>query len=159
MSKSSVHSGDRRHSYVLGAVLLIITVLIIFVLRPNGSPSTGGTPEDAAPADVATSTSPSSTTDEEFCAEFRRLAESQGQFVSGGSVGEEQLKESADALIGVGIPVNMSLPARSGYFTLVGGVYDSIGLDLDPGVVGAPAAPFEGGDAAFSRYLTQYCPA
>ena len=86
------------------------------------------------------------------------MAESQGQFVADDDGGADRLEAYASALVAQGVPDTMSLPARSGYFTLIDGVYDSIGLELDPGAVGAPAAPVEGGDAAFSQYLTQFCP-
>lgn len=169
MSKLPGHSGDRLHSYALRAALLVVVVLVLFVLRPTGSPGPSGSEEDVAPADVQTTSGtpadgqpsdpPRTATDEEFCAEFVRMAESQGQFVSGGAGGAAQLEDAADALVGVGVPANMSLPARDGYFTLIGGVYDSIGLELAREAVGAPPTAVDRGDAAFSAYLAQYCPA
>ena len=52
----------------------------------------------------------------------------------------------------------MSIPARSGYYTVISGVYDSIDDDLAPAAVGAPDEPVDGADAAFSSYLRQFCP-
>ncbi len=88
------------------------------------------------------------------------MAEVQGEFVATGDGGDPApLRAAADDLVAAGVPQGMSLVARSGYDTLLGGVYDSIGLELDPAAIGAPAAPVTGGDAAFSAYLAQFCPA
>jgi hypothetical protein len=142
---------------VLAVGVLALVALIVLVQRPAGD---SGTDEPARATEEATSSpaaAPAVASDEKFCAAFRALAESQAQFVAG-AVDEAALEESADALVETGVPAGMSLPARSGYHTLIGSVYDSIGLDLEPGAVGAPAESVDGGDAAFSAYLQQSCP-
>ncbi|TGN62833.1 hypothetical protein EXE59_01875 [Nocardioides eburneiflavus] len=135
---------------VLALGVLALVALIVLVQRPAGD---AGTDEPAASERGA----PVVASDEEFCAGFRALADSQAQFVAGSS-DEAALAESADALVDTGVPAGMSLPARSGYYTLIGSVYDSVGLDLEHEAVGAPADPVDGGDAAFSAYLQQSCP-
>jgi hypothetical protein len=141
---------------VLAVGVLALVALIVLVQRPAGD---SGTDEPARATEETTSSpaAPAVASDEKFCAAFRALAESQAQFVAG-AVDEAALEESADALVETGVPAGMSLPARSGYHTLIGSVYDSIGLDLEPGAVGAPAESVDGGDAAFSAYLQQSCP-
>lgn len=147
---------------------MLAVATAVFVLRPVDDETVSGSATDATTAPSAT-TSPSPTapsvspparaTDEEFCAEFRLLAESQGRFVSSGDdAATDRLRASADSLVATGVPDAMSLPARSGYYALISGVYDSIGLVLAPEAVGAPGEPVEGGDAAFSSYMGRYCP-
>lgn len=170
MPKSSVRSGDRLHSYALGAAIVVVAVLILFVLRPTTDARTGGAPgasEDpadvdagsVAPVEVQASGPPKEATDEEFCAEFVRLAEGQAQFVGEGETNPDQLERAADALLAAGVPANMSLSARNGYFTLLAGVYETLGMGLAPEAVGAVPAPIDGSDAAFATYLGAYCPA
>jgi hypothetical protein len=152
---------DRLRSSSTSRVLLAVGVLALVALvalvqRPagdTGSDEPSGSPEPSASAPAA----PAVASDEKFCAGFRALADSQAQFVAG-AADEAALEESADALVETGVPAGMSLPARSGYHTLIGSVYDSIGLSLEPEEVGAPAEPVDGGDAAFSAYLQQSCP-
>ncbi len=156
-----VTPADRLRSSPTSRILLAVGVLalvglIVFVQRPAGDDAAPAAP-DATPTSTPTSAAPAVATDEDFCAGFRALADSQAQYVAG-AADEAALQESADALVETGVPDGMSLPARSGYFTLVGSVYDSIGLDLEPAAVGAPAESVEGGDAAFSAYLQQSCP-
>jgi hypothetical protein len=141
---------------VLALGVLALVALVVLVQRPAGDV---GTDEPARAPEETTSSpaAPAVAGDEEFCAGFRALADSQAQFVAGSS-DEAALAASADALVDTGVPAGMSLPARSGYYTLIGSVYDSIGLDLEPAAVGAPADPVDGGDAAFSAYLQQSCP-
>jgi hypothetical protein len=152
---------DRLRSSSTSRVLLAVGVLalvalVVLVQRPAGD--TGSDEPTATPEPTASApTAPAVASEEEFCAGFRSLADSQAQFLAG-SADEAALQESADALVGTGVPAGMSLPARSGYYTLVGSVYDSIGLSLEPEAVGAPAESVDGGDAAFSAYLQQSCP-
>ena len=75
-----------------------------------------------------------------------------------GDVDEKALRESARALVDTGVPARLSLPARSGYYTLIGGLYDFVGLGLDPAAVGAPDEFIATGEAAFATYLAQSCP-
>lgn len=146
---------------VLALGVLALVALVVLVQRPAGDAGTDGPPATPEPTTSEPSTSergaPAVASDEEFCDGFRALADSQAQFVAGSS-DEAALAESADALVDTGVPAGMSLPARSGYHTLIGSVYDSIGLDVGPEAVGAPADPVDGGDAAFSAYLQQSCP-
>ncbi|GAB3026609.1 hypothetical protein GCM10011376_13250 [Nocardioides flavus (ex Wang et al. 2016)] len=157
---------DRIRSWPTSRIVLALGVLALVVLigvvqrpagdAPAGAPEPAGAP--ATPAETATAPSaPAVATDEDFCAGFRALADSQAQYVAG-SIDEAALEASADALVDTGVPAGMSLPARSGYHTLIGSVYDSIGLSLEPGAVGATREPVAGGDAAFSAYLQQSCP-
>lgn len=152
---------DRLRSWstsrvVLAVGVLALVALIVFVQRPAGDAEPESTP--TAPADPTTErAAPAVASDEDFCAGFRALAESQAQFAAG-SADEAALEESADALVDTGVPGGMSLPARSGYYTLISSVYDSIGLDLEPEAVGATDESVAGGDAAFSAYLQQSCP-
>lgn len=140
---------------VLAVGVLALVALIVLVQRPAGD--SANEPARATEETTSSPAAPAVASDEKFCAGFRALAESQAQFVAG-AVDEAALEESADALVETGVPAGMSLPARSGYHTLIGSVYDSIGLGLEPGAVGAPAEPVGGGDAAFSAYLQQSCP-
>ena len=146
---------------VLAAGVLALVALIVLVQRPAGDADTDEPPAAPEPTTSEPTTSeraaPAVASAEEFCDGFRALADSQAQFVAG-STDEAALADSADALVDTGVPAAMSLPARSGYYTLIGSVYDSVGLDLGPEAVGAPADPVDGGDAAFSAYLQQSCP-
>lgn len=164
-------SRARLLSRAVGVVAVLAVATAVLVLRPVDDERVTGTRTDATtPPSATTDTAgpapsspsvspPARATDEEFCAGFRLLAESQGQFVSdGGDEGGDRLRAAADSLVATGVPDAMSLPARSGYYTLMSGVYDTIGLELAPGAVGAPGEPVDGGDAAFSSYLGQYCP-
>lgn len=142
---------------VLAVGVLALVGLIVFVQRPAGDAEPGSTPTSTPEATTSARPAPAVASDEDFCAGFRALAESQAQFVAG-SADETALEESADELVDTGVPTGMSLPARSGYYALIGSVYDSIGLDLEPEAVGATAESVAGGDAAFSAYLQQSCP-
>lgn len=164
---ASQRAQQRRYSYVLGAVLAVAVLLVLFVLGPSGErdPS-GAAPDVAAPSDgttaatpeqVQTTGPPRQATDEEFCAEFVEMANSEAQFLADGE--EDPLERSADALLAAGVPPTMSLPARTGYYRLISSVYESIGLTLAPEAVGAVAPSVEGADAAFTAYLDRYCPA
>ncbi|NYE35346.1 hypothetical protein F4692_000450 [Nocardioides cavernae] len=148
-------------SYVLGGVLLVAVLLVLFVLgpsaeeEPSGAGTTPAAPEDAA-ADVGP---PAEATDEDFCAGFVALANSQAAFVGGGEAAPEPLQEAADDLLAVGVPPAMDLPARTGYHAVLAGIYESIGMDLAPEAVGAASTAVEGADSAFTAYLDQRCPA
>lgn len=152
----------QSRALVVGA--LVVAAVLVFVLAPTDG---GGDAPDAPGAEVA-ATTPSSTeavapptaTDEEFCAGFRVVAERQGLFVgTEDETSRRALEEAADDLVVGGVPAGMSLPARSGYFTLLNGIYGSIGRNLAPAAVGAPEDAAPDGDAAFSAYLAEYCPA
>jgi len=144
---------------VLALGVLALVALVVFVQRPAGDDGEAGTTPASTPEETATErAAPAVASDEDFCAAFRALAESQAQFAAG-SAEEDALEESADALVDTGVPAGMSLPARSGYYTLIGSVYESIGLSLEPEEVGATSESVAGGDAAFSSYLQQSCPA
>lgn len=151
----------------MGLGLVVLAVALVMWLRPAGSDDDAragvaptATDSSEAPPSASSATPPATTSDEAFCDGFRRLAEVQGEFVATGDGGDPApLRAAADDLVAAGVPQGMSLVARSGYDTLLGGVYDSIGLELDPAAIGAPAAPVTGGDAAFSAYLAQFCPA
>jgi hypothetical protein len=141
---------------VLALVGLVLTI-VLFTGTRDDPPST----RQPAPAPSSSAVpSPAVTSEEQFCAEFRRLAAAQTEFtIAPDRRGSELLREAADRLVAVGLPATMTLPARSGYFTLIEGIYQSLGLTLDPASVGALDEPVEGGDDAFSSYLIQYCPA
>jgi hypothetical protein len=166
-TSSSGGTQDRRSSYVLGAVLVVAVLLVLFVLGPSGEDGPSGTAPDAVapgdrttsvvPEEVQTTGPPRRATDEEFCDEFVAMANSEAQFLSDGEA--EELQRAADDLIAVGVPANMSLPARTGYFRLISSVYETIDLTLAPEAVGAVSSSVEGADPAFSAYLNRYCPA
>jgi hypothetical protein len=152
---------------LLAAAVVVLIGLVVLVQRPAGDTA----PADPAPAastQGATPTAPSGpetpeftgepavATDAEFCAEFRGLEKLQGRYVAG-DVDEDALRESAQALVDAGVPAGLSLSARSGYYTLIGGLYDFVGLGLDPAAVGAPDVPVAGGDEAFTAWLDQSC--
>lgn len=156
----------------LAVGVLALVGLIVFVQRPAGDTGATEAPSPAGAVDTGAATTDSTpsgpptpaftgevpvATDRKFCAEFRELAELQGQFVDG-DVDEDTLREAARSLVDTGVPAAMSLPARSGYYTLIGGLYDYVGLGLDPAAVGAPAEPVATGDDAFTTYLQQSCP-
>lgn len=148
---------DRRVSRALGVGgLLAVAALVVFVARPTDGPSPAtDPPSSSAPAPAA----PAQASDEDFCGGFRRLAESQALHLGQGEAADpDQLRESADALVEIGVPASMSIPARSGYYTVIGGVYESIDDELAPAAVGAPDEPLDGADAAFSSYLLEFCP-
>ncbi|GAA1451199.1 hypothetical protein GCM10009641_85210 [Mycobacterium cookii] len=159
MPEVSRRTPDRRVSRALGvAGLLAVAGLVVFVARPTDSPPP--TPAADPPGSSAQPpAAPAQASDEDFCGGFRRLAESQALHVSQGeSADPDQLRESADALVGIGVPESMSIAARSGYYTVISGVYESVDDDLAPAAVGAPDEPLDGADAAFSSYLAEFCP-
>lgn len=152
---------------LLAAAVVVLIGLVVLVQRPAGD----GDPADPQPAASTQETTtaapsgpetpaftgePSVATDAEFCAELRGLEGLQGQYVAG-DVDEDTLREAAQALVDTGVPAGVSLPARSGYYTLIGGLYDFVGLGLDPAAVGAPDVPVAGGDEAFTAWLDQAC--
>lgn len=164
-------SGARRgpRSYVLAGGLVVAIVLVLFVLGPGGEQAPPGAGEDpvgaadpsvsSVPDEAQPTEPPRQATDEEFCAGFVRLANSQGTFVSEGETRPGPLQEAADDLVAIGVPQSMSLPARTGYHAVISGVYETIGLELPPEAVGAAATAVDGADAAFTAYLDQECPA
>lgn len=100
----------------------------------------------------------------DFCAAFLELAEAQisVQDAPAGSTDHPAvlgLRAAADDLVETGVPRTMTLVARSGYHTLIGGVYGSLELELTAAAVGAPPEPVEGGDAALAAFLAETCPA
>lgn len=144
---------------LLAAAVLVLIGLVVFVQRPAGDSEPVDQEPAAAPSGPETPAftgEPAVATDAEFCAGFRGLEELQGQYVDG-EVDEDALRESAQALVDTGVPAGLSLPARSGYYTLIGGLYDFVGLGLDPAAVGAPDVPVAGGDGAFTAWLDQSC--
>lgn len=152
---------------LLAAAVVVLIGLVVLVQRPAGDTDPAG-PQPAASTQETTPAAPSGpetpeftgepsvATDAKFCAEFRGLEELQGQYVAG-DVDDDALRESAIALVDTGVPAGLSLSARSGYYTLIGGLYDFVGLGLDPAAVGAPDVPVAGGDEAFTAWLDQSC--
>jgi hypothetical protein len=167
---SDVQRSGSTARVVLAVALVALIGLIIFVQRPAGdiAPAATPVPAESAQPEEAPDTRPSGpttppftgevpvATDKDFCAEFRRVDDLQRQYASG-EVDEEALRESAQALVATGVPAGLSLPARSGYYTLIGGLYDFVGLGLDPSAVGAPDAFIATGEEAFATYLAQSC--
>ena len=153
----------RWRARVLALGLVVVAAVVVFAFRPTTSPrpsSEGRPTPTTTPTTTASSAAPQvarTPTDEEFCSQFLLLAYSQGQFVSDESLSAD-LQAAARSLVGTGVPDAMSLPARRGYDTMMSGVYESVGLELSPEEVGAPAQPPEGGDAAFSAYMNTFCP-
>lgn len=149
-------------SRALAVGALVVAAVLVFFLAPTDE---GGEPADPTAEVAATSpatdaAAPPTATEEEFCAGFRLVAERQGLFVGAeDETSRRALEEAADDLVVGGVPAAMSLPARSGYFTLMNGIYGSIDRNLSPAAVGAPEDAAPDGDAAFSAYLAEYCPA
>ncbi len=155
----------------LAVALATLVGLIVFVQRPAGDTGAPAGPSAAgstATEDPASDSRPSGPTtppftgevpvasDAEFCAEFRTVDEVQRQYARG-KVDRATVRRAARALVATGVPAELSLPARSGYYILIGGLYDFVGLGLDPAAVGAPDAFIASGGEAFETYLTQAC--
>lgn len=141
-------------------VLLMLGVLAAVLLARPGEDDAPA-PSTPTPADPPTSVAPPATpSEEEFCAGFRKLAATQSAYAAAPDQrAVELLRQAADDLIALGVPKTMSLPARGGYHTVVGGIYDSIGLSLERSAVGALEETDPNEDPAFSSYLAQFCPA
>lgn len=162
-------SGARRavprgpRSVLLTCALVGGVLVLVLFGRPDDETSSNDAPAPSPSTSTSASASapePTVASEEAFCAEFRRLAAMQSEYVAAPDQrATELLREAADRLLDVGVPRTMTLPARSGYYTVLEGVYQSIGLSLDPAAVGALDEPPAGSDAAFSSYLSQYCPA
>jgi hypothetical protein len=154
---------------LLATAVVVLVGLVVLVQRPAGDRDDPAAPAPAASTQETTPAAPSGPeTPEftgtpvvasvaEFCADFRGLEDLQGQYVAG-DVDEDALRESAQALVDTGVPADLSLPARSGYYTLIGGLYDFVGLGLDPAAVGAPDEVIAGGDEALTAWLARSCP-
>jgi hypothetical protein len=152
-------AAPRARSGLAGAAVLVGVIVLVLFYRPgDDDPATGPQPTPTStPTSVAPPASPS---EEAFCAEFRRLAAAQSEYAAAPDARAiELLRDAADRLVEVGVPETMTLPARSGYFTVIDGVYGSLGLSIEPAAVGALDEPVDGADAAFSSYLIQFCPA
>lgn len=145
------------------AALVAAAVLVFFLAPTDGGDAPAGPAGEASGSTTppaADAAAPPTATDEEFCAGFRLVAERQGVFVgTADETSRRALEEAADDLVVGGVPASMSLPARSGYFTLLSGIYGSIDRGLAPAAVGAPEEAVPDGDAAFSAYLAEFCPA
>lgn len=140
-------------------VSLVLAVLAIVLFYRPGGEEASTPPPDPTPSPPTTS-APPEVSEEAFCAEFRRLAAAQGEYAAvPDERATELLREAVDRLVATGVPATMTIPARAGYYTLLEGIYSSLGLSLEPSAVGAPDDPVEKADAAFTSYLTQYCPA
>jgi hypothetical protein len=159
MPEGSGRTPERRVSRALGVGgLLAVAALVVFVARPTDGPSPAPV-TDPPGSSAQPPAAPAQASDEDFCGGFRSLAESQALYVSQGeSADPDQLRESADTLVGIGVPESMSIPARSGYYAVISGIYESIDDDVAPAAVGAPDEPLDGADAAFSSYLAEFCP-
>jgi hypothetical protein len=147
-------------AFVVLAMAVILAAVLLF--RPGDDEEPGSTPAPTGSSSASSSAvpTPATTSEEAFCAAFRRLAAAQGQYVATPDERAiEVLRAAADDLVSGGVPETMSLPARGGYHTVVEGVYETVGLSLDRSAVGALDEPVSGEEAAFSSYLTQFCPA
>lgn len=153
-------------TYLLGAALLVVAAVVLLVPRPGGGGPPGSAPDmtppeettPAARAQVETTGAPRQATDEAFCAGLFAMVE-EGRRAGEGRSRPDRLERLADELLSIGVPAAMSLPARTGYYQVIWGAYDSIGLELSPEAVGAASAPVEGANAAFTAYLDRNCPA
>ncbi|MDZ5619606.1 hypothetical protein SFC88_02150 [Nocardioides sp. HM23] len=141
-------------------VLLMMGVLAAVVLaRPGEDDATAPSADPAVSSTAPPSVLPTPA-EEEFCAGFRKLAATQSEYAAAPDArAVELLRDAADELVGLGVPETMTLPARGGYHTVLEGIYASIGMSLDRSDVGALDEPGANDDAAFSSYLSQYCPA
>lgn len=159
MSERPAHD-LRSRAGAIGMVLLVLA-LVLFV-RPGGSDddTAPGAAPSATPAGPGPTGAPAS--DDEFCRGFRALAGAQAVYAATPDTRSAELvRESADALVAMGPPESMPIEARGGLYTLVSGVYTSLGETLPPSAVpGAADGPqVVGSDQAFGAWLNDYCPA
>ncbi|GAA5108493.1 hypothetical protein GCM10023339_07600 [Alloalcanivorax gelatiniphagus] len=169
---AAVSSPDRAkrpmHTYLLGAALVVVTLLVLFVPRPGdeGEQDPSGAAPDVAPPEepapsprpqVEITGPPRESTAEAFCTGFFAMVD-EGRRAGEGKARPARLERLADELLAAGVPAAMSLPARTGYYEVISGAYDSLGLELPPEAVGSAPAPLEGANAAFTSYLDQNCP-
>jgi hypothetical protein len=164
------HAQRRVHTYLLAAALVAVALLVLFVPRPDDEAPSSGASSDAAPpqateattpparGQVETTGAPRQATAEAFCTGFFAMID-EGRRAGEGKARPDRLERLADDLLAEGVPAAMSLPARTGYYEVIAGAYDSIGLQLPPEAVGSSSAPVEGANAAFTGYLDEYCPA
>lgn len=139
----------------------VVLALVLFV-RPGGSdedPAPAASPSASPSGPGPTGAPPSAA---EFCQEFRELAAAQTVYAATPDTrGADLLRESADALVALGPPESMPVEARGGLYTVVSGIYGSIGETLPPSAVpGAADGPqITGSDQAFGAWLADVCPA
>lgn len=148
-----------RDRAFVGALIAVVLVLVVFV-RTGGDDEPVGT---ASPSASATpSALPDPPSDEEFCRSFRVLAGAQAVYAATpDDRGADLIRDIAGDLVALGVPASMPVEARGGYYTVINGIYGSIGETLDPGAVpgAAEGDQIAGSDAAFSVYLDEFCPA
>lgn len=165
-------SGGRRAvsmtpaRFGFGLVLLVVLGVILFVRPGTDAPREPG----AGPPPPANGVLPSATpatppSEEAFCQGYRMLASAQGQYAAQPDErGAELLREAADDLLATGVPDSMQVPARTGYFVEISGIYATLGEALDRRAVPG-AAEDDGGSSVsgsageFGAWLNRLCPA
>lgn len=165
-------SGGRRAvaatpaRFGFGLVLLAVLGVILF-LRPGADAPDDPAAEPSPPANgVLPSATPATPPSEEaFCQRYRMLASAQGQYAAQPDErGAELLREAADDLLATGVPDSMQVPARTGYFVEISGIYATLGEALDRRAVPG-AAEDDGGSSVsgsageFGAWLNRLCPA
>lgn len=143
-------------------VLILLVLVLVVVVRPGGSDDSGS-PDEGSRSPTAIGPTGAPASDEEFCRGFRELADAQAAYAATPDDGsaEDLVREAADALVAMGPPESMPIEARGGLYTLVSGVYGSLGETLPPGAVpgAADGQQVAGSDQAFGAWLTDNCPA
>lgn len=148
-------------------VLLVAVLGVVLLLRPGSGGAGRQPPESAAsPTGVLPTATPATAPSEEaFCQGYRRLAAAQGQYAAQpDGPGAELLRGAADDLLAIGVPDSMQVPARTGYFVEISGIYASLGTALDRRAVPG-AGEADGGTSVsgvvgeFGVWLNRLCPA
>lgn len=148
-------------------VLLVAVLGVVLFLRPGSGATDSPPPEAAAsPTGVLPTATPATAPSEEaFCQGYRQLAAAQGQYAAQpDGPGAELLRGAADDLLAIGVPDSMQVPARTGYFVEISGIYASLGTALDrrsvPGAADADGGTsVSGAVGEFGAWLNRFCPA
>ncbi|PVG81896.1 hypothetical protein DDE18_14375 [Nocardioides gansuensis] len=147
-------------------LLMVVGIAVVLLLRPDGtgSPSSEPSPSSSSPTPTETVSPPTARRppgERAFCAGFVSLADAQARYADDPAAQGAALEEAADRMVGLGVPESMPPAAGGGYYTLLNGIYSSLGKALDPAAVpGAlPGEQLPDSGAAFSAYLAQACPA
>lgn len=161
--------GSATPSVRVGFGLVLLAVLgVLLFLRPGAGgpdvPAAGPSPSGAGLLPSVTPATP--PTEEAFCESYRMLAASQGQYLAQPDErGATLLRTAAENLLATGVPDSMQVPARTGYFVEISGVYATLGERLDRRAVPG-AAQDDGGSSSlsgapgeFDAWLHRLCPA
>lgn len=141
-------------------MLMTVGIAVALVLRP-GSPEPASPGASPTPTRTVSPSTPAKAPGERaFCAGFEALAQAQASYADEPDARGPALEDAASRLVGIGVPASMPAAARGGYYTLLDGIYSSLGKALDPTAVSgaAQAGQLPDSGTAFSAYLGQACP-